>query len=245
MSTIGSIRPATLTPTYTPPAAPVAADVTTASYGTNWNGLDPHGNIFDCAYDAWKMNSFPMSLGGVPFWTGGPMRRAIAAMITGIPTERLQALAVRNQFMKVPGMIPDYARVLQVTYANHTQGQQPLKIGNFGSRVNGPLSWLAQYGAPGGVYDWTLRGPLEVEMNTLSVQMAMYSGFRPSVPGNNALENLARAASQYAPPLPPGYGGYGGYQAPVGYGPAPYGYGDPIQQTIGAIGSIVNIFKGN
>lgn len=237
MSTIGAIRTAT---PYTTPAAAPAVAAAPASFGTNWNAVDPHGHIFDYPYDAWKMNSFPMSAGTIGFWTGGPMRRAITSMITGIPTQRLQALAVRNQLMKVPGMTPDYARVLQLAYANHTQGQQPLKIGTFGSRIDGPLGWLAQYGAPGSVYDWTLRGPLEVELNTLAVQMTMYTGFRPSVPGNNALENLARGASQFAPPLPPGNGGY---QPPVAYGPAPYGYGDPIQQTIGAVGAIVDIFK--
>ncbi|MDB5096036.1 MAG: hypothetical protein JWM80_457 [Cyanobacteria bacterium RYN_339] len=235
MSSISPIR-SNFNSTTVAPAAQPAGGAAPASYGNDWNAINPHTHIFDFPYDGWKMNSFPISLGGIGFWTGGPMRKAITSMITGIPQDRLSALAVRTEFMKVPGMTPDYARVLQATYLANTQGQQPMKIGNFGSRISAPLSWLAQYGAPGGVYDWTLRGPLEIEMNTIAMQMTMYTGFRPSVPGNNALETLAQQAMRFAPPLPPGYLGY----AQAG---TPYGYADPIQQTVGLIGQIVNIFR--
>jgi hypothetical protein len=214
------------------------------SQSMDWNSMNPHQHIFDYPYDAWKMNSFPMQLGGIGFWCGGPLRRAFTSMVTGIPNDRLNALAVRDKFMSLPGMRPDWARVLQVAYANHTQGQMPLKAGSWPNQVDGPDSWLAGYGAPGGIYDWTLRGPLEIELQTGAVQMMMATGFRPDVPGAGSLQQMAAWAATKAPPLPPGsYGGQQNYGGQPMYG-QPYGYGgDPIGQIGGLINQIGNIFR--
>lgn len=209
----------------------------------------PKTAIYDHPYDAYKLERFPISMGGPRFWGGGGIRRAIASFITGVPADRLKNYAVRAEFMKVPGMSADHARLLQSVYASHTQGQQPLRHSLF--RGGAPLSWLGQYAAPGGTYDWTLRGPLVVELNAIAFQMQMASGYRSDVPGTGAIQRYAQAAMGMAPPMAPGHGAYQppgyGYQQP-GYGyqqPGYYpGYGYPpgygVGQAVGSIGNLIN-----
>lgn len=240
------------------PAGPMPAD----AYGYQAMAAQPYGyaspktTIYDHPYDAYKLERFPVSLGGPRFWGGGGIRRAIASFLTGVPEDRLKAYAVRAEFMKVPGMSPDHARLLQMVYANHTQGQMPLRHSLL--RGGAPLSWLGQYGAPGGTYDWTLRGPLVLELNAASFSLQMSSGYRSDVPGNGELQRYGQAAMGMAPPMAPGYGqpaypqpsypqpgypqpGYPGYPQP-GYPAYPgypgYGYG--LDAAVGAIGNLVN-----
>lgn len=262
MSSIQPIRqyPALLGNQPTGGAAPVApqAAVAPANYypnqptqqpnqaqsNYNWQYANPKDHIFDHPYDGYAMNKGLMKLGGVGFWARFAPMRAIASMITKIPTQRLEAYAVREKFMKVPGMRPDYARVLQLAYFNQTGGQQPLGR-------NAPLSWLGQFGAPGGVNDWVLRGPFLLELNMVSVNYAMQTYHKPDVPGNNALEQLAQQAAMIAPPqFQQGYNQQPGYQMPGQYPqmpgqyPGQYpGYNNPINQIGNLIGQIGQIFK--
>lgn len=251
--------PTTYVPTTAPAQAasfgqPIGAPVKAASTDYNWNYAHPRDHIFDHPYDGWAMNRGLMKLGGVGFWTRFSVTRSIASMITKIPQERLHALQVRHQFMKVPGMKPDFARLLQAAYANKTGGQMPLAH-------KAPLAWLGQFGAPGDVNDWVLRGPFLLELHAMSVQFAMQTFYKPEVPGNRELASIAQGAMMVAPPGyggVPGYGGqpqypgqvpggypqpgYGGYPQP-GYGGYP-GYGaDPITQIGNLIGQIGNIFR--
>lgn len=233
-----------------PAYAPQAAYGGYQPMGQPYGYASPKTAIYDHPYDAHKLERFPISLGGPRFWGGGGIRRAIASFITGVPADRLKNYAVRAEFMKIPGMQPDHARLFQIAYASHTQGQMPLRHSLL--RGGAPLSWLGQYAAPGGTYDWTLRGPLVVELNAAAFQMQLASGYRSDVPGTNAIERYAQAAMGMAPPQAPGYGyqqpGYGyqqpgyGYPQP-GYYPPGYGYGYPgngIGNAVGAIGNLVN-----
>ena len=240
------------TQAYAPAATQgvLQAPVTAASAQYNWNYANPRDHIFDHPYDGYAMNKGLMKLGGVGFWTRFGVTRSIASAITKIPEQRLHAYAVREKFMKVQGMKPDYARLLQISYFNKTGGQMPLQR-------NAPLSFLGQFGAPGDVNDWVLRGPFLLELHASSVQYAMSSFYKPEVPGNRELENLARGAMMIAPPQyaqQPGYGGqpqypgygqpqYPGYPQQPGYGGYPGYGGDPITQIGNLIGQIGQIFR--
>jgi hypothetical protein len=232
------------------PSQPAPQPVQAAGVQYNWNYANPRDHIFDFPYDGYAMNKGLMKLGGVRFWASNGFTRSIASMITKIPNERLKAYYVREKFMQLPGMKPDFARLLQVSYAQKTGGQMP-------TWNNAPLSWLGQYAAPGGVNDWVVRGPFLLELNMLAVNYAMQTYHHPEVPGNRELEQIAQQAAMKAPPQgyqQPGYGGYpvqpgyGGYPQPgyPGY-PQPgypgYQYGDPIQQIGNLIGQIGQIFK--
>lgn len=224
-----------------PASYPQYAQPIQAQSNYNWNYANPKDHIFDHPYDGYAMNKGLMKLGGVGFWTRFGVTRQIASMITKIPTQRLEAYAVREKFMHVQGMTPDYARILQQSYFNATGGQQPL------SR-NAPLSWLGQFGQPGGIADFTVRGPLIVEMNMNAFNYALQWGYKPDVPGNNTLERLAQGAAMQAPPQyyqQPGYGQYpGGYPQMPGQYPGGYPYGNnPINQIGNLIGQIGQIFK--
>jgi hypothetical protein len=248
MSSIQPIGLMPVRPTYPaqPASAPVVAATTAsipqptanvASANYNWNYANPREHIFDHPYDGWRMNKGLMKLGGVGFWSRFAVTRAIASAITNIPTERLKAYAVREKFMQVPGMRPDYARVLQLAYAQQTGGQQPLAN-------KAPLSWLGQFGAPGTVNDWIVRAPFQVTMQTIAVQSAMQTGHYPEVPGNRALESVGQQAMMIAPPNYNQYQQYPNQPMMPGQYPGGYGYGnDPINQIGNLIGTIGNIFK--
>ena len=161
-----------------------------------WANWSPKGQVFDHAYDAYMFGKFPLNLGGAGFWTGGGLRRTIATAFSKIPEDRLVAYAVREQFMKVEGLKPDHARVLQRAFYNHLT-HNPALAGT------PPLNWLAQYGATGSLNDFLLRGPLIVELNLIAAQVAMEQGFAPEVPGNNALTNFGQQAARLLPPTTP------------------------------------------
>ena len=208
----------------------------------NWNYANPKDHIFDHPYDGYAMNRGLMKLGGVGFWASFGLTRQFASMVTKIPTQRLEAYAVREKFMKVPGMTPDYARVLQLSYLSQSGGQQPLAR-------NAPLSWLSQFGQSGGIADWTVRGPMMLEMNMNAVNYAMQTYHKPDVPGNNALERLAQGAAMIAPPQgyqqQPGFQMPGQYPQGPGYGQYPGGpyQNNPVNQIGGLISQIGQIFR--
>jgi hypothetical protein len=219
-----------------------SAPATTASY--NWGYANPRDHIFDHPYDGWAMNRGIVGLFPLGFWTRFAPMRGLASAITKIPEQRLHTYAVREKLMRLQGMTPDYARVLQLAYFNATQGQMPL-------HRNAPLTWLGQYGAPGDLNDWVLRGPFILGLHTTAVQYGLSTYHTPSVPGNRELQALAQQAAMIAPPAmqQPGYGpgpgpGYGpGMPPPPGYGGMP-GYGaDPITQIGQLIGTIGNLFR--
>ncbi|MEB3197274.1 MAG: hypothetical protein VKP62_08730 [Candidatus Sericytochromatia bacterium] len=230
---------ATAGPAGSGPQGVVASAVWPQNNGYNWNYLHPRDHIFDHPYDGWALNRGLMQLGGVRFWTRYAWTRAIASSLTKIPEQRLHAYAVREQFMRVPGMRPDHARLLQLAYQDQTMGRMPLH------RL-AALSWLGQYGAPGDVNDWVLRGPFLLTLHAASVQYAMGTYHAPAVPSNRELAALGQAALMIAPPAyqPPSYGHTPGYGAPPpGYGGYP-GYGaDPITQIGNLIGQIGQLFR--
>jgi hypothetical protein len=208
----------------------------------NWNYANPRDHIFDHPYDGWAMNRGFVGLFPLGFWTRFAPMRGLASALTKIPEQRLHTYAVREKFMRVPGMRPDYARVLQLAYSNATQGQMPMQR-------NAPLSWLGQYGAPGDINDWVLRGPFILGLHTTAVQYGLATYHTPSVPGNGELLAIAQQALMIAPPVQqpgyggPGYGGPGMAPPPPGYGGVP-GYGaDPITQIGQLIGAIGNLFR--
>jgi hypothetical protein len=248
MTSIGPTRNIPLRAVLPQPAAPSVATASaapppTAQMGAlsyNWNMANPRDHIFDHPYDGWALNRGLMKLGGVGFWSRYTLTRNIASMITKIPTQRLRTYAVREKFMTVPGMKPDYARVLQLAYFDQTNGQMPL-------HRQGPLTWLAQYGAPGDLNDWILRGPFLVTLHTASVQYAMNTYHAPLVPNAREIMMFGQHAMMIAPPpfnpapgqpIGPGqpgtYPGYGGYPAPGG---------DPISQIGNLIDQIGRMFR--
>gem|GEM_PF-5614140 len=162
----------------------------------DWNAANPREHIFDSPYDGWALNRGLMKLGGVGFWSRFSLTRAIAAMITKIPAQQLKAYSVRVSLMRIPGMKPDFARLLQMSYNNQTGGQQPL-------HNRAPLQWLGQFSAPGQLNDWLVRGPLVIELNTLAMNYAMSTMYTPEVPDATTLGYLAQQALSIAPP--PGY----------------------------------------
>ncbi|HEY9723500.1 MAG TPA: hypothetical protein V6D47_15925 [Oscillatoriaceae cyanobacterium] len=181
-------------PTIPQPVAPAAtAPATTAAQPFMWS---PKTQIEDNAYDAYAFSKFPLNLGGVGFWTGGSIRRSIASMFSNIPADRLQAYGVREQFMRLQGMSPDYARLLQMAYYQQVPA-------NAMTTETMPLTWLAQFGAPGTLNDWMLRGPMIISLGALAAQTAMQMGYVPDVPGNQALESFGQQAAQIAPPVQP------------------------------------------
>lgn len=188
---VGGAQP--VAPAATAPAAPVTQAPQQADPWANWS---PKGQLFDYAYDAYVFSKFPLNMGGPEFWTGGQARMKLASLFSKIPSDRMITLAVREQFMKVQGMTPDHARVLQMAYYNHLNSDPTL-------RNTPPLNWLAQYGAGGTMNDWLVRGPLIVEMNLIAGQVALQNGWAPDVPGNGALTNYGAAASRLLPPVAP------------------------------------------
>jgi hypothetical protein len=187
----------------TQPVAPAAPAAPTApvqpqapQQGNPWENWSAKGQLFDYGYDAYMFSKFPLNVGGPSFWTGGGLRMKMASMFSKIPQERLIVLAVREQFMKVQGMTPDHARVLQMAYYNHLNSDPTL-------RNTPPLNWLAQYGAGGTMNDWLLRGPLIVEMNLIAGQVALEQGWAPDVPGNGTLTKYGASALSLLPPAVP------------------------------------------
>jgi hypothetical protein len=208
-----------------------------ASPSFNWNTANPRDHIFDHPYDGYALNRGLMKLGGVGFWSRFSLTRSLASMVTKIPTERLHAYAVREKFMQVPGMRPDYARVLQLAYFSQTNGQMPL-------RKQAPLTWLGQYGAPGDLNDWILRGPFLVTLHTASVQYAMSTYHAPMVPNNREIQAFGQHAMMIAPPAFNPAPGQHGPQPPMpGYGGYPAPGGDPISQIGNLIDQIGRIFR--
>lgn len=181
---------------YAQPAQPAVPTATPTAMPVNTVTWSPKNQIEDNVYDAYQFSKFPLSLGGESFWTGGSIRRQIASWFSGIPTDRLTAYGVREQFMRLQGMTPDYARLLQMAYYQ----QVPANAANTEAA---PLTWLAQFGAPGGINDWVLRGPMIVSLGVLAAQTAMQLGYVPDVPGNQALESFGQQAGQIAPPYAP------------------------------------------
>jgi hypothetical protein len=230
-------------------AAPSDAYVASApaiASNYNWGYANPRDHIFDHPYDGWALNRGIVGLFPLGFWTRFAPMRGLASAITKVPEQRLHTYAVREKLMRVQGMTPDHARVLQLAYFNATQGQMPL-------HRNAPLTWLGQYGAPGDINDWVLRGPFILSLHTTAVQYGLSTYHTPAVPGNRELQSLAQHAAMIAPPVmhQPGYGpgpgpGYGpgpGMPPPPGYGGMP-GYGaDPITQIGQLIGTIGNLFR--
>lgn len=180
---------------------PVARPATQAQPAQDWGNWSGKGQVFDHAYDAYQFSKFPLSFGGVGFWTGGSIRRKIAGMFSKIPEDRLITLQVRHQLMRVEGMKPDHARVLQLAYFNHASTDPAV------GRTH-PLQWLSQYGASGSMNDWLLRAPLIVELGMHAAQVAIEQGFVPETPGKDALKRYGQAAAQLMPPpqvAPPQY----------------------------------------
>jgi hypothetical protein len=183
------------------PVAPVAPVQATAPTPTatpvanpwgNWNGK---GSTFDYAYDAYMFTKFPLNIGGPSFWGGGPIRRTIASAFSKIGQDRLAAYAIRAEFLKVPGMTPDSARLLEMAYVQQTNGQAPLSN-------KAPIRWLSQFGGGGGVNDFLVRGPLMILLGTCAAQCAMQFGFLPDVPGVGTIKDLGDAAMRIAPQVP-------------------------------------------
>lgn len=158
----------------------------------SWNGK---GQIYDYAYDAYVFSKFPLNIGGSSFWTGGPIRRGLVSMFSKVSNERLVALDIRNQFMKLPGMDADSARLLEMAYTQASNGKPA-------TANKAPLRWLAQFGGGGSLNDWLVRGPLVLTLGILSAQVGVDFGFLPSVPGMDKLRELGDAALRVAPPAP-------------------------------------------
>ena len=118
--------------------------------------------------------------------------------------------------MRIPGMKPDFARLLQMAYNNQTGGQQPL-------HNRAPLQWLGQFSAPGAVNDWIVRGPLVIELSTLALNYGMSMMYTPEVPDATTLGYLAQQALSMSPP--------------PGYGQRPYGQSSGASQAVGQAGS--------
>lgn len=179
----------------TAPVAPVQAQPAQQA-ADPWANWKPQGKVFDHAYDAYMFTKFPLSLGGTKFWTGGQFRMKIASMFSKIPQERLVTIAVREQFMKVQGMTPDHARVLQMAYYAQLNADPAL-------RNTPPLNWLSQFGGGGTMNDWLVRGPLIVTMNLIAAQVALEQGWAPDVPGNSKLSSYGAAAAALLPAAVP------------------------------------------
>jgi hypothetical protein len=193
LNLVGGAAPAAAT---TPAAPQAAAPVAQPQAADPWANWSPKGQVFDYAYDAYMFTKFPLNVGGVDFWTGGPLRMKAASLFSKIPSDRMTTIAVREQFMKVQGMTPDHARVLQMAYYNHLNNDPAM-------RNTPPLNFLAQYAASGGINDYLLRGPLIVEMNLIAGQVALQAGWAPDVPGNTALKNYGALAARLLPPAAP------------------------------------------
>lgn len=194
---LGLAQPAAGSAPVAPAApAPVAPPKATTQPTTDWNNWSPKGTLFDHAYDAYQFSKFPLSMGGVSFWTGGSLRRSIASMISKIPNERLVVMHTRQQFMKLEGMKPDTARLLTAAYFNAASTTP-------GVAQTHPLQWMAQFGESGSLADWLVRGPLIVELNLHAAQIAMDQGFYPEVPNNSSLKKYGQAAGQMFPPTAP------------------------------------------
>lgn len=253
MTTIGPINRVPARPVSALPAAVAQTSPTPAraqslqisSPAFNWNTANPREHIFDHPYDGWALNRGLMKLGGVGFWSRYALTRNLASMITKIPTQRLHAYAVREKMMAIPGMRPDYARLLQLAYSDQTNGQMPL-------HRQAPLTWLGQYGAPGDLNDWVLRGPFLITLHATAVQYAMNTYHAPMVPSSRELQAFGQHAMMIAPPNfnpspgspgpQPPLPGYGGYPTP-GYGGYPTPGGDPISQIGNLIDQIGRLFR--
>lgn len=175
------------------PTAPVAQPQPQTDPWATWT---PKGKVFDHAYDDYQFSRFPLSIGGVGLWAGNGVMRGLASAISKIPQERLQAYAVRQQFMKIDNLPPDHARLLQRSYFSAIENDPNV------ARQK-PLEWLSQFGQSGSLAAWLVRGPQIVVLEALRIEIAMKDGFTPDGIGSTRLRGYGEAAMRLAPPPAP------------------------------------------
>lgn len=173
------------------------ASTTPMPVGNTWGTWNGNSSTFDYAYDAYAFSKFPLSMGGPGFWGAGPVRRWLASTFSKVGEDRLYEYAIRAQFMKVPGMDPSTARLLQIVYAQETNGLAPIDD-------NAALRWFSQFSGNNVISNVLQQGPLMIAMGAAAAQCAVSFGFIPSVIGVNQIAALAQQAARIAPPLPAG-----------------------------------------
>lgn len=112
--------------------------------------------------------------GAMRFWGGGPIRRFIASLLTGVPKENLRQYAQMADLMRVPGTKADYARIM------HAVG------------ITNPVQ-LAQYG--GNDLGATIqRGVLFATMTAKSIELAVNESKSFELPTMDELARISTAA---------------------------------------------------
>ncbi|MEB3298184.1 MAG: DUF4332 domain-containing protein [Candidatus Sericytochromatia bacterium] len=112
--------------------------------------------------------------GAMRFWGGGPIRRFITSVLTGVPRENLRQYAQMADLMRVPGTKADYARIL------HAVG------------ITNPVQ-LAQYG--GSDLGATIqRGVLFASMTAKSIELAVNESKSFELPTMDELARISTAA---------------------------------------------------
>lgn len=107
----------------------------------------------------------------VRFWGGGPIRRFLSALATGIPNQVMKAYAMESDLMRVPAMQADWARLL-------------FEVG-----VRSPVE-LAQYGGDD-IAAKIQRGVLFASLAAKSIELAANEGRVYSPP---TFDELGQAA---------------------------------------------------
>jgi hypothetical protein len=112
--------------------------------------------------------------GAMRFWGGGPIRRFITSLLTGVPKENLRQYAQMADLMRVPGTKADYARIM------HAVG------------ITNPIQ-LAQYG--GNDLGATIqRGVLFATMTAKSIELAVNESKSFELPTMDELARISTAA---------------------------------------------------
>ena len=119
------------------------------------------------------------SPGSVRFWGGGPIRRALSGLLTGIPSQVMKAYAQEADLMRAPGLQADTARLL-------------FEVG-----IRSPLE-LAQYSGDD-IGAKIQRGALFAAIMAKSIELAANEGRAYTPPGFEELGQVANGSRGLAP----------------------------------------------
>ena len=185
LAPIGNVRAAAIRPQVRAggPEAVVMAQAQPAPVAQVPQQIDPASQqgVYDMSRLVGNMDHlsrlFGMGIkspGAMRFWGGGPIRRFIASVFTGVPKENLRQYAQMADLMRVPGVKADYARLL------HAVG------------ISNPVQ-LAQYG--GTDLGATIqRGVLFATMTAKSIELAANESKSYELPSLDELANISNAA---------------------------------------------------